>query len=122
MENNLNDLNNTLFETLRGVKNGSVKREDAKVINEIAGTIINNAKVQIDALKVTKGMGNQAKLFGVDHQGNIPELPEDAYQLKVEFSIYKGFKNVGDCMASLGKHLFDSDFNKWVKDLKSKAS
>jgi|SRR5690606_11191826 len=120
MENNLNELNNTLFETLRGIKDGTVKREDAKVMNEIAGTIINNAKVQLDAFKATKGIGNQAKMFGVNHPHNQISLPEDAYEMKVEFSIYKGYTNVGDCMASMGKGHFEAEFCKWVKELKSK--
>ncbi len=120
MENNLNELNNTLFETLKGVKNGSIKREDAKVMNEIAGTIINNAKVQLEAFKATKGLGNQAKMFGVNHPHNQIELPEDLYDMKVEFSIYKGFTNIGDCMGSLGKHVFESEFNKWIKELKGR--
>lgn len=120
MENNLNELNNTLFDTLNKIKSGEIKREDAKVINEIAGTIINNAKVQLDAFKATKGIGNQAKMFGVNHPHNQISLPEDVYEMKVEFSIYKGFTNVGDCMASLGKNQFEAEFVKWAKDLKSK--
>ncbi|MFY0481436.1 hypothetical protein ACI6PS_02425 [Flavobacterium sp. PLA-1-15] len=118
METNLNSLNDKLFDTLDRLSKGDIKREDAKAINEIAGTIINNAKVQLDAFKATRGFGAQAKMFGVLHQGNTPELPEDAYQRKVEFSIYKGFTNVGDCMANLGKLVFEKEFRDWEKSLK----
>lgn len=120
MENNLTELNYTLFDTLEKIKKGEIKKEDAKVINEIAGTIINNAKVQLDAFKATRGIGNQAKMFGVNHPHNHIKLPEDIYDMKVEFSIYKGFTNVGDCMASLGKGHFEAEFAKWVKELRNK--
>lgn len=120
MENNLNELNATLFDTLNKVKNGEIKKEEAKVINEIASTIINNAKVQLDAYKVTRGVGNQAKMFGVEHAGNKTLLSEDVYAQKVEFSVYKGFTNVGDCMASLGNIKFNQEFKKWTEELKIK--
>lgn len=116
MENNLNELNNTLFETLKGVQAGTLKREDAKVINEIAGTIINNAKVQIDAFKATKGIFQPQEGIGVDNPGKLIALPDDVYAQKHEFSIFKGYKNVSECIAALGKKGFETEFKLWNND------
>jgi hypothetical protein len=48
---NINDLRKTLFETLRGVKDGTVSVEKAKAVSDLSQNIINTAKVEIDYLK-----------------------------------------------------------------------
>ncbi len=67
LQNNIVDLRNTLFETLRalGDKDKPMEIDRAKAINEVAQTIINSAKVEVDALKVIGGSGS----------GFIPALP-----------------------------------------------
>lgn len=50
--NTSSDLRDILFETIRGVKDGSVKIDQAKAISDGAQTIINLAKAEIDAIKV----------------------------------------------------------------------
>ncbi len=58
-ENTIGELRTVLFETMRSLKPGA-KREDieaAKALNDIAQTIINSAKVEIDALRATGGRG-----------------------------------------------------------------
>lgn len=42
-----------LFDTLRGLKDGSVKPELAKAINDVGQTLINSAKLEVDYLKAT---------------------------------------------------------------------
>jgi hypothetical protein len=51
MSHNINDLRATLFETLQGVRDGSVSVDTAKAISELSQNIINTAKVEIDYLK-----------------------------------------------------------------------
>lgn len=51
MSQNINDLRKTLFETLQGVKDGSVSVEKAKAVSDLSQNIINTAKVEIDYLK-----------------------------------------------------------------------
>jgi hypothetical protein len=65
--NDITSLRDELFRTLRTLKNGATAEElaVAKAKNEIAQTIINSAKVEIDALKVIGGSGT----------GFIPALP-----------------------------------------------
>ncbi len=45
--NNLEDLNNILFTTLRGYIAKSVDKEHAQTVSNIGNTIINNAKAQL---------------------------------------------------------------------------
>ena len=45
---NINDLRDTLFDTLNKVKEGTLDPERAKQICEIGQVIINSAKVEID--------------------------------------------------------------------------
>lgn len=56
MDSNNNDLDGlraVLFDTLRGLKDGSVKPEQAKAINDVGQTLINSAKLEVDYLKAT---------------------------------------------------------------------
>lgn len=52
---NINDLRDTLFETLNGIKSGAIDLEKARAINEVSKTIIDTAKVEVDYLKVNNG-------------------------------------------------------------------
>lgn len=57
--NDITALRSTLFETLRGLsdKTNPMDIDRAKAINETAQTIINSAKVEVDALRVIGGSG-----------------------------------------------------------------
>lgn len=61
-ENTIQALREELFETLRAIKNANAPMdiERARAVNDVAQTIINSAKVEVDAMKVTgsnKGTG-----------------------------------------------------------------
>ena len=58
--NDITFLREKLFETLRGLsdKEAPMDIDRAKAINEVAQTIINSAKVEVDALKVIGGTGS----------------------------------------------------------------
>ena len=47
--NTAEDLRAFLFESLRGVKNGSIDKDQAKSIVEISQVIVNSAKVEVEA-------------------------------------------------------------------------
>ena len=53
MSNDINELRTVLFETLRGLKAGTMQVDTAKAINDTAQTIINSAKVEVDYVKAT---------------------------------------------------------------------
>lgn len=65
--NDITSLRATLFQTLRdlGNKDKPMEIDRAKAINEVAQTIINSAKVEVDAMRVIGGSGT----------GFIPVLP-----------------------------------------------
>lgn len=51
----ISDLRETLFATLEGVKNGSLDLDKARAVNEVAKTIVDTAKVEVDYLRTTGG-------------------------------------------------------------------
>jgi hypothetical protein len=51
-ERNIVDLRAVLFETIQGIKGGSIDIEKAKAINELSQTIINSAKVEVDHMRI----------------------------------------------------------------------
>ena len=63
---NINDLRTTLFDTLQGIKDGSIDLDKARAINEVSKTIIDTAKVEVDYLKVNGG-GESAFVEAIAH-------------------------------------------------------
>lgn len=57
MSNDITELRRHLFDTLRGIKDGTIKPEAAKLINETAQVLINTAKVEVDMLATIGGKG-----------------------------------------------------------------
>lgn len=57
------EMRSTLFEVIRGLKDGSIKPETAKAINETSQTIINSIKVELDYVKITGRNGHKPKLI-----------------------------------------------------------
>lgn len=55
MSKSLNDLRAALFDTLEGVKAGSIDLDKARAINEIGKTLVDTAKVEVDFLRATDG-------------------------------------------------------------------
>lgn len=58
MSNDIDALRAHLFDTLRGLKDGSVPIEKAKAMSDVAQTIINTAKVEVDYAKATGTKGS----------------------------------------------------------------
>lgn len=53
MSKSISDLRDALFATLDAVKSGEMEIDRAKAINEVAKTIVDTAKVEVDFLRVT---------------------------------------------------------------------
>jgi hypothetical protein len=51
----LDDLRTALFATLEGVKAGTLDLDKARAVNEVAKTLVETAKVEVDYLRVTGG-------------------------------------------------------------------
>lgn len=74
MKNKISDLRNHLFETLEALKDkdSPMDLERARTISDVAQTIINSAKVEVDFMKQTGAIGS----------GFIPEA-QDAGKLRL---------------------------------------
>lgn len=57
--NTIDDLRAILFDTMRGLKNGSIDIERAKAISDTAQTIVNVAKVEVDHARITGASGSR---------------------------------------------------------------
>lgn len=53
MKNKIEDLRNHLFLALEKLHDGDIEIERAKAIADVAQTLINSAKVEVDYLRVT---------------------------------------------------------------------
>lgn len=58
MSNDIDALRTHLFDALAGLKDGTVAIEKAKAISDVAQTIINTAKVEVDYAKATGQKGS----------------------------------------------------------------
>lgn len=59
-----------LFATLRALREGKLDVERAKAISEVAQTIINSAKVEVDYLRVNDG--GESPFFEAAGRKNLP--------------------------------------------------
>jgi len=57
MSNDITELRSNLFDTLRGLKDGSMEIDRARAIADIAKTITDTAKVEVDFMRVAGGNG-----------------------------------------------------------------
>jgi hypothetical protein len=84
MSNDIHELHEVLFATLRGLKTGKLDIDRVKAINDTAQTIINAAKVEVDHIKLAGGAsafiaaGAAALPAPEFPQGVQPRLPAGA--------------------------------------------
>lgn len=69
---NISDLRETLFATLEAVKSGQLDLDKARAVNEIAKTIVDTAKVEVDYLR-TAGGGESSFIDAAIGNDNLPE-------------------------------------------------
>lgn len=106
---NINDLSEKLFETLEGLKSGSIKPEQAKAINAVSSTIIQGAKVQLEAVKLMKGSKQIPHIMGVNGATQLAPR-KDLYDQKSEFAQSLGYDGLTAAIASLSKTVFEQRF------------
>lgn len=58
MAKKIEDLRETLFDTIEQIKSGKLDVEKAKAITNIAQVIVNSAKAEVDFLKNVNSQGN----------------------------------------------------------------
>lgn len=59
MSQTIDDLRNFMFFALEGLKSGALDIERAKAMAEIGQTVINSAKVEVEAMKVANASGSK---------------------------------------------------------------
>ncbi|WP_269633180.1 hypothetical protein [Pelomonas sp. BJYL3] len=67
----ITDLRATLFDILAGVKDGTIDIDRARAANDVAKTIVDTAKVEVDYLR-TVGSGESGFIVP---EGDKPKLP-----------------------------------------------
>jgi hypothetical protein len=72
MSKTINDLRETLFATLEAVKAGQMDLDKARAVNEVAKTIVDTAKVEVDYLRATGG-GESSFIDTAIGADNLPE-------------------------------------------------
>lgn len=71
MSKTIEDLRAALFATLEAVKDGTLDLDKARQVNEVAKTIVETAKVEVDYLRVTGG-GESTFIDSAVSQDNLP--------------------------------------------------
>lgn len=66
----IEDLRDALFQTLKGVKDGTIDIDKARAINELGKTLVDSAKVEVDYLKVNGG--GETPFLEAAGQDNLP--------------------------------------------------
>lgn len=72
---NINDLRESLFDTMQRLKDGSITIEQAKVMADIGQTIINTAKVEVDYIKAGGGKDNSQFIEDASKSNTNNALP-----------------------------------------------
>lgn len=114
MSNNLNELNEILFDTLRDLKNDKIDAKKAKAITNVGNSIIDNAKTQLAAFKATDGAAYQNSFTRLPPSDSKQPIAKGLFDQKLEFAKEQGYKSLGEAFAKMGKLEFESEFNKWT--------
>lgn len=64
MAKKIQDLRETLFDTIEMIKTGKIDVDKAKAITNIAQVIVNSAKAEVDFLKHVSQQGNTGFIAG----------------------------------------------------------
>lgn len=67
----MTDLRRVLFQTIRAVRSGECNLDQARTINDLAKTLTDTAKVEVEYIKANNG-GESDFLDGTVGEGNLP--------------------------------------------------
>ncbi len=83
MANDISELREHLFDTLRGLKNKSIDVDHAKAISEVSQVLINSAKVEVEHIKASGGSGtNFISGSGDEYKGYMKLIGKEKTPLK----------------------------------------
>jgi hypothetical protein len=72
MSQNVDDLRAHLFATIEGLRAGTMTIETARAISDVSQTIINSAKVEVEAARLVEGATAPRFLGGEATQPTLP--------------------------------------------------
>jgi hypothetical protein len=120
--NNLNDLNKVLFETIEGLKDGSIEVSRAQAIKGLGDTVINGAKTLLQSHK-------QANATSAPAFFELPEAapPKPVIKAKKKLELngkspgeilahQKGYESVAVCRSKMG----EAAYSEALKEVKEK--
>lgn len=117
MRNNLNELNEVLFDTLRGLKDDKIDAKKVQAVIGLGNAIINSAKLQVNAVKYVNGAVLDTQFFGEISQAEPKQLEKpgkpnkkELYDLKLEFAKELGYDNLAAAISEEGKFEFERQF------------
>lgn len=114
MQNNLETLNETLFETLNAIKNDQIELKKANAIVGVSQAIIKNVTLQMSAYKF---LGNQieAPKSITEKKVFLKISSNDGHTKKSEFAKSLGYDNVVEAIGALGSVKFNQKFKEEYK-------
>lgn len=113
--NTLNELNEILFENLRKLDSGAIDTKQATAVVNISNSIINNAKTQLAAYKLTSDPKALSAVARTDKTQLLEKKADkkekvieniEGYDSQLTFALSIGYKNVAEAIAVLGKTEF----------------
>lgn len=111
MKNNIEGLNEVLFDTLKGLNSGDVSVSKAKAIVDVSTAITKNASLQLQAFKLSKGkVAPPSLLSGQKVRATINS--NNKHEQMTEFAVSIGYDNVTEAIGDLGKFEFETKFKK----------
>ncbi len=105
---NLDDLNESLFRLFDDIKEDRVDTSKAQAMTNIANTIINTAKVQLQGIKQLQDSG----IVPLTMKDSSPKMLGDLYDQKSAFAKKLGYQNVAEAIGKMGKEQFNKLYEK----------
>jgi hypothetical protein len=93
MSYGIEDLRRRLFETIDGVRNGTVSLDQARQISDLSQVIVNSAKVEVDYVRATDAAARSKFL---EQQPQPPALPD---------GVQENPATPGNAIAGVTRHL-----------------
>jgi hypothetical protein len=110
MKNNLETLNETLFQTLQDLKENKIEVKKAKAIVEVSNSIVKNVSLQLSAFKLLEGSIELPKAIATEQKSFSKYLTTDGHKLKTQFAKSLGYKDVVAAIGDLGSVKFNAMF------------
>lgn len=111
---NISELNNKLFKALEGIEEGTLETDKAKAMVNISTAITNNAKLILQAARMSENVQMANDLFS-PKQGMLTLTPDDTYMKKNTFAKKLGYNNLSEAFANMGKDNFDEKFKEQMQ-------